>query len=178
MRITINLATRIYLDHRLLNRFGYCAITLLLALSGWNISRISSNMGEKSRLNAELTAIQNKLEPKPGGISETDVTRQKTRVRFYNEIIERKNTNWLNMLETFENNTPAGISLSLLAPEKNQGEWKLEGYAKTFAFVQQYLEKLEASKNFSNVLLLSHRNFISGDKAHGVQFTISCKVLF
>lgn len=177
MRFTINLATRTYLDHRLLNRLAFCAIAVLLVVAVWNISRVASNMGEQSRLNAEIAAIQSRVEAKPGGISEAEYSHQKARIRFYNEIIERKNAEWLDKLELFENVTPDGISLSLLSPGKKQEEWKLVGHARSFKVVQQYLEKLEASKNFSNVLLLSHQNMSSGEKVRGVQFTISCKVV-
>lgn len=177
MRFTINLATRIYLDHRVLNRLAYCAIAVLLAVAGWNIIRLSSYIGERSRLNAEITAIQNRLGAKPSGIAEADFARQKARIRYYNEIIERKSMNWLNVLESFENATPEGISLSLLSPDKKLDEWKLTGRARSFKMVPQYLEKLDASKNFSNVLLLSHQNIAAGEKARGVEFTISCKVL-
>jgi len=177
MRFTINLATRTYLDHRLLNRLGYCAIAVLLIIAVWNVNRVSSNMGELSRLNTEITTIRNRLGTKPAGISENEFSRQKTRIRFYNEIIERKSANWLSILELFENVTPEGISLSSLSQAKKQEEWKLDGRARSFKSVQQYLEKLEASKNFTNVLLLSHQNMTAGEKERGVQFTITCTVL-
>src|ERR1700681_4118992 len=101
MRFTINLATRTYLDNLLLNRIAYCSIAVLIVIAGWNVSRVSSNMGEQSRLNAEIAAIQSRIGTKPRGIAEADFSRQKTRIRFYNEIIERKSTNWLNLLELF-----------------------------------------------------------------------------
>lgn len=177
MRFSINLATRTYLDHRLLNFFALCAIAFLLAILGWNVTRVASNMGEKSRLQAEIVAIQARLGTKPGGISQTEFSHQKARIRFYNEIIERKSINWLNLLESFESVTPEGISMSSLSTDKKQEEWKLDGRARTFKSVQQYLEKLETSKHFSNILLLSHQNITTGESAHGVQFSISCKVL-
>lgn len=177
MRFTINLATRTYLDHRLLNRLGGCVIAVLLVIAGWNVNRVSSNMGELGRLNAEITAIQSKLGTKPGGVSEAEISSQKNRIRFYNGVIERKSTNWLNILGLFENATPEGISLSSLSRNDKQEEWKLDGRARSFKSVQQYLEKLEASKNFSNVLLLSHQKIDAGEKMSGVQFSITCKVL-
>jgi len=177
MRFTINIATRTYLDHRVLNRLAYFAIALLLVIVGWNVSRVLSNIGEQSRLNTEINSIQGRLGAKPNGISEAEFNRQKSRIRFYNEIIERKSINWLNILELFENATPEGISLASLSPGKDRGEWKLEGRARTFKVVQQYLEKMEASKNFSNILLLSHQNLIPGENMRGIQFTISCKVV-
>jgi type IV pilus assembly protein PilN len=177
MRFTINLTTRTYLDHRLLNIIAYFAIVLLLVLAVWNISRVSSNMGEQSRMSAEIAAIQGRLGAKPGGISETDSSRQKARIRFYNEIIDRKSVNWIALLEKFENATPDGISISTLSQDKGQGEWKLEGRARAFKSLQRYLERLETSENFSNVLLLSHQKLTIGEKMRGIQFTISCKVV-
>jgi Tfp pilus assembly protein PilN len=133
-------------------------------------------MGEQSRLNTEISAIQKELVTKTGTVSETDINRQKSNIRFYNELVERKNTKWLSLLDLFENTTPDGISLSSLVPDKNQENWKLEGRARSFKSVQKYLEMLESSKSFSNVLLLSHQNITAGAKTSGVQFSISCKV--
>lgn len=177
MRFTINLATRTHLDHRFLNRVSFCFIAVLFVIFTWNVIRVSSNIGEQSRLNAEIAAIQRRLGPKPNGIAETDISRQKAQIRFYNEIIERKSINWLNLLELFENSMPDGIALSSLTQGKKQEEWKLDGRARSFKAVQQYLEKLEASKNFSNILLLSHQNIVVGENMRGVQFSISCKVV-
>jgi Tfp pilus assembly protein PilN len=177
MRFTLNLATRTYLDHRLLNRIAFSVIAILIVIAVWNLSRVLSHMSEQNRLNAEISAIQSKLGTKPIGISEADFSRQKARIRFYNEIIERKSSNWISLLDMIENATPDGITLSSLSLVKKQDELKLVGSAKSFKVVQQYLEKLESSKNFSNVLLLSHKNMTAGEKVSGVQFTISCKVM-
>lgn len=176
MRFTINFATRTSLDHRLLNRLAFCAIAVLIVITGWNISRISSLTGEQNRLNTEIAAIQSRLGSKPNGISEADFSRQKAQIRFYNEIIERKSINWLNLLDVFEIVTPEGISLSSLSPGKKTDEWKLEGRAGSFEIVRKYIEALEASKNFSHVLLLSHQAVTLGDM-HGIQFTVSCTVV-
>lgn len=177
MRFTINLATRTYLDHRLLNRIAYCAITLLLLITAWNVNRVSSNMGEQSRLKAEISGAQSTLGAKPSGISEAELSRQKTQIRFYNEIIERKSKNWLNILELFENVTPEGIAMSSLMPDKKLEVFKIDGHARSFKVLQQYLEKLETSKNFSSIMLISHQNMVTGEKERGVKFSISCKVV-
>ena len=158
MRYTINLATRTYLDNRLINRIAFAVIALLFALTVWNSMDLAANMGEMSRLKTEITAIESKLGAKPGGISEAEFSRQKNRIRFYNEIIDRKSSNWLKKLELFEDSTPEGIALSSLTQDKKKDAWKLDGRAHSFKKVQQYVEKLEASKNFSDVLLLSHQN--------------------
>jgi Tfp pilus assembly protein PilN len=176
MRYSINLATRTHLDHRLINRITLVTIVILILIAGWNISRVASNLGELSRMNSEIGAIQSKLSAKPSGISEAEISNQKARIRFYNEIIARKSLNWLNILDSFEDVTPEGISLSSLTPGKDKEEWKLGGRARSFNAVQQYIEKLESAKSFSNILLLSHQNMVVGQNDHGVQFNISCRV--
>lgn len=177
MRFTINLATRTYLDHRMLNRIAFAVIAVLVVISGWNVSRVATNAGEQMRLNTEIAAFQGRLGSKGGGVSEVESNRQKGHIRFYNEILERKSKSWLALLELFEKSTPEGISLASLAPGKNPEEWQLEGRARSFKGVQLYLEKLESSKRFSNVMLLSHKTITVGEKSIGVQFAINCKVL-
>lgn len=177
MRFTINLATRTYLDHRLLNRLGGCAIALLLVITVWNVSRVSSNLGEQNRLKAEISKVRDRLGTGSGLVPEAEASRQKNRIRFYNRIIERKSTNWLGILESFENITPEGISLSSLTLDKKQEQWKLDGRARSFKAVQRYLEKLETSGVFTDVMLLSHQNITAGENMRGVQFAISCKVV-
>lgn len=178
MRFSINLATRTYLNQRLLNQISISVITMLVLLLGWNVMRISWNLGEQRRLASDIRALEESLNIRPGGVSEKDFTRQRAQIRFFNEIIDRKGTGWLNLLELVENATPDGVALAALTPGKKNGELKLDGRARSFAVVRKYVEKLEGSKSFSDVLLLSHQEMIVGENGHGVQFSISCKVKF
>lgn len=178
MRFTVNLATRTYLNHRLINQISAVVITLLILFLGWNITRISWNLGEQSRLVSEVKSLGESLNIRPDGVSEKDYNRQQSRIRFFNEVIDHKGVRWLNLLDLVENATPEGISLSVLKPGKKDGEFKLEGHARTFAVVRKYVEKLEEAKAFSNVLLLSHQEITVGENGRGVQFSISCMVQF
>ena len=177
MRYTINLATRTHIDHAQFSRIAYCAIVLLLIIAGWNVSRVSTTMGEVSRLTAEIEAIQTKNGIKAGSASEADMALQKKHVRFYNGILERRGVNWLAALDLIENATPDGIALSTLTPGKKQEEWLLEGHARSFKSVRQYLEKLEGTKGIAGVLLQSSQNMAAGEKSRGVTFSISCRIV-
>jgi len=178
MRFSINLATRTYIDTRLLNQIIGGLIAVLVLLLGWNVTRVATNLGEQQRLAAEVAVLEGRLKGKPGDVSEKEFKRQQVRIGLYNGIIDRKSVRWLSMLDLVESATPEGIALSVLAPGKKPGELKLEGRAKSFAAVRRYLETLEGTKSFSNVLLLSHQEFLLGEKGRGVQFAISCKVQF
>lgn len=176
MRYTINLATRTYLDHGRLNRLAYGAIVLLLVALAWNISRFASNMGEQKRLDTDIASLSGKSSGKVTSAPESEVQKQKALIRFYNEIIVRKSTDWLAVFDKIEEATPEGVALASLVPEKKNGEWKLDGRARSFKGVQVYLNKLESTGGITNVQLLSHQNIAAGEKAQGVQFLISCTV--
>lgn len=178
MRFSINLATRTYIDKRLLNQVCYGVLALLVVLLGWNITRASWNLGEQRRIDSEVRTLESRFNSKPGGVSDKDFTQQQSHIRFYNEIIDRKSRDWLKLLDHIERVTPDGISLAIVAQGKKKDELNLEGRAKTFASVRQYLERLEESREFTSVLLMSHQDLITGDKGRGVQFKISCKVQY
>jgi type IV pilus assembly protein PilN len=175
MYFSINLVTRTYLDRRLVNRIGAGIGAVLIIMLAWNISRVAWGVGELHRLRTDISAYENRLNSRPNGVSEKEYTRLLGSIKFYNEIIGRKSYNWMGLLEQLELVTPEGIALSSLAPEMKTGDIKIEGRAKSFAQVKQYLEKLEDSKVFTSILLLSHNAVAVGERTKGVQFVISCK---
>jgi Tfp pilus assembly protein PilN len=175
MRFTINIATRTHLDRKIVNRTGYAVLALLCILLAWNISRTFWSLGELRRLQTDNISYEQRLNSRPSGVSEKDFSRLLADIKFYNEIIGRKSFNWLGFLDQLEAATPEGIALTVVGPDRNKGELKIEGHARSFAMVRSYLEKLEDSKAYTSILLLSHSNITVGEKDKGVNFAISCK---
>ncbi len=175
MRFTINLATRAYLDHRKINRWFLLAGFLLVSLTAWQVISVSSGVGELNRLNGEIAAMEARLNSAPGGVSDKDFQGLLAQITFFNGIIDRKSYNWLALLDQVERATPEGISLSRLQPGGLSGELKIEGYARSFSQVRAYLERLEDSGAFSQILLLSHRDLEAGERQRGVVFALSCR---
>jgi type IV pilus assembly protein PilN len=176
MRFTINLATRTYLDHRLINRVMIASILLLTALSAWKVVSFCWNLGELERLKGDIASLEGRLSRHQAGVSEKEYNRQLTTIRFFNGIIEHKSNNWLSFLEQLENATPEGIALASLAPDPKTGMIKIEGRARNFDHVRLYLDRLYDSKAFSDILLLSHGDIAVGEKkTSGVKFVISLR---
>jgi hypothetical protein len=175
MRFTINIATRTYLDRKMVDRVSYAVLAILCILLAWNISRTFWSVGELRRLHVDNASYESRLNSRPSGVTEKDFTRLLSDIQFYNEILGRKSFNWLGLLDQLEGTTPEGIALSSLAPDRKTGELKIEGHARSFAQVRSYIEKLEDSKAYTSILLLSHSNVAVGEKAKGVNFAISCK---
>jgi len=175
MRFKINIATRTHIDRRMVNRAGYAVLTLLSVILAWNVSHTFGSLGELRRLQSENRSYERQLNSRPSGVSEKQYTSLLADITYFNEVIERKSFDWLGLLGTLEGGVPDGIALSSMAPDRKTGELKIEGFARNFAGVRSFVEKLEDSKAYASVLLLSHTNILVGEKEKGVRFTISCK---
>lgn len=175
MYFSINLATRTYLDRRLVNRIGAAICVVLLIMLAWNINRAASSFGELRRLRSDNSSFENRLSSRPSGVSEQEYSGLLSSIGFYNDIIRQKTFNWLGLLDKLELTTPEGIALSALTPDMKKGDIKIEGRAKNFAQLRLFLDKLEDSKDFTSILLLSNSELAVGERIKAVQFTISCK---
>ena len=94
-------------------------------------------------------------------------------------MIEKKSANWLNLLDRLEEVVPAGVALTQIEPDPKERLVKLTGAARSFANLRTLIENMEQSKNFSEVYLLSQSDAKKvGATQQGLQFAISCKVIY
>lgn len=175
MQFTINLVSKTYLDSRIVNRWCALIIVLLLIALSWNVYRTAWSAGEHRRLLTDISVLEGKFSQKAGDVSEKDFKQMTTTISYYNALIRKKSINWVGLLDQLEQVTPEGIALSVVQPDAKDKVLRIEGRAKNFKLVQSYLEKLEDSKYFTAVALLSHADIKSGERSNGVQFSISCK---
>lgn len=177
MRFTINIATKTHLDRRLAKQACSAVLALLLIITAFSLNRLLGDIIELRHIRDNKTDIENRLNSRPAGVSDKVYERLVTSMRFYNEIIERKCHNWLGLFDQLERATPEGIALISLSQDKNATDLKLEGHAKSFSALQSFLEKLENSRAFTNILLQSHHYLPSGDRGKALQFSITCRMV-
>lgn len=176
MRFTINLVTKTYLDDRLISRIGTVIIIILLSILMLNVYFSATIAGKIGRISTKIAEIESKFAKRPVGVSEKEFTELTAKISFYNSIIRKKSYNWLNILDQMEQVVPEGIAISSLRPDLKQQIIKIEGRAKNFKLVQIFIDKLNDSKVFTSVLLLSHSYEKNSDSSKAVQFVITCKV--
>jgi type IV pilus assembly protein PilN len=179
MRLTINLATRIYINTRRLNFFIAGAAILLTLLLLFNIGNVATDFGEIRRLTKETAALEGKARSaKSDVIPEKEYQTLLTRIRFANGIIEKKTFNWLALLDKLEVVVPDGIALASIEPNPKDGVLKLAGIAKSFGSLRKFMENLEDSKYFTEVYLVSQAEtqVLAGQK--GINFTVTAKALY
>jgi type IV pilus assembly protein PilN len=173
MRLTINLATRRYVNLRQLNLLLALAFAVAGALALYKVTEIAGNVAEISRLNSLGQAgVTREKGPQ---VSEAQLKTQAARISFANAAIDRKSTNWLALLDRLEEVVPAGVTLTEIIPDRGR-VLKLSGATRNFANLRALMENMEHSQHFSEVYLLSQSDAKVGLTQEGLLFHISCKV--
>ena len=181
MRLTINLATRYYVDSR---RFALSVMAVLLPLLLFlavNLSAIADNSGQMSRLEGALGGLD-KERPGHQSVAPGDYDALIARIRFANAVIDQKSRNWLLLLDRLEGVMPDGVSLSAIEvnPRESNADkaaLKLQAQAKNFSDMRQFVEQLEKSTFFSDVFLVNQRDVKVGATQKGLDFDVTCKVM-
>jgi len=173
MKLTINLATRRYVNLRQLNLLLLFGFALSGGLALFNGVAVARNASEISRIDGLIRGIDTRSGGVP--VSAAQLKAQGSRIRFANAIIEKKTVNWLSFLDYLEEVVPAGVTLTEITPDRMQ-QLKIRGVARTFGNLRTLLETMERSKNFSEVYLLSQSDTKVGLTQKGITFNLSCKV--
>ena len=179
MRLTINLATRIYINTRRLNLFIAGAATLLTLLLLFNISKVVTDFTEMHRLTKETAALEGKTRGAQSAVvPEKEYKALLARIGFANGIIEKKAFNWLALLDKLEGVVPDGIALASIEPNPKDSVLKLAGIAKSFGSLRKFMENLEDSQYFTGIYLVSQAETQVSAGQKGINFTITAKALY
>jgi type IV pilus assembly protein PilN len=179
MRLTINLATRFYINTRRLNFLIAGAVILLTLLLLFNVSNMATDFAEMRRLKDEMAALEGKTRSAQSAVvPDKEYQALLAKIRFANGIIENKTFNWLALLDKLEVVVPDGISLVLIEPIPKDGGLKLAGIAKNFGNLRKFMENLEDSKFFTEVYLVSQAETQVSTGQKGINFMITAKALY
>lgn len=180
MRFNINLATRTYINTKLLKILSAAAVLLFAALLFFNVRNIAVTAAEIKRVTSEIARSEDKSKPNEKAVSEKEYRALMDRIAFANSVIERKTYNWLALLDNLEQVVPDGVAISSIEPEPKGQGLKLSGIAKSFNNLRTFMEHLEDSKFFSDVYLANQTEAKLGDPklstAQGITFDLTCKV--
>jgi type IV pilus assembly protein PilN len=174
MRFTINLATRRYINQRAVSRSLAAVMLVAVITAGFNAYLILSNAREMGTVGDQLTASAGRYQ-KSTGVSEQEYNALLASISFVNNLLERKNREWLLIFDRLEGTVPDGVALTSLEPDMKDRLLKLKGEASSFGRLRKFVENMQGSSNFRDVTLESH----AVEKGEGdrpvVLFSISCR---
>lgn len=177
MKLTINLATRRYINMRRLNTGLAASLLILAALLVYQVREIAGNQVDINKIRTESAAASRGSAGEPA-VSPERLRELDAKIAFANELIARKTTNWMGLLDKLEGVVPPGVALSQVKPTVKDEKLQLTGVARNFAGLRSLLENMEQSPNFSEVYLLSQSEVKVGKAQQGLSFNISCKVSY
>jgi type IV pilus assembly protein PilN len=179
MRLTINLATRIYINKRRLNFFIACAFIILTLLLLVNGRKIAAGFGDKGRLDQGIKVLEGKArETKTSPVPEKEYQALLSSIKFANGIIEQKSFDWLMLFDRLESVVPEGIAIASIEPSPKDDGLKLAGMARNFANLRKFVENLEESNFFTEVYLVSQSNVQGPEGRNVTGFNIACKAKY
>ena len=175
MKLTINLATRRYINMRLLNGVLLTGFLLTAALLIFQVREVASNHAELGRLKNLSAASATRS---GATVSEAQLQALAGRIAFANTLIDKKALNWVRLLDHLEEVVPNGVSLTQIEPDLGKEQLKISGAARSFPNLRSFLENMEQSKNFSEVYLLAQTETKVGLTQTGINFSVTCKVSY
>jgi type IV pilus assembly protein PilN len=176
MHLTINLATRSYVDVRKLYLAIIVAGVLLLTVLFFTGAGLISDTAEVNRLTEEIAVLDGKQRTTEKAVSAKDYQALLDRIRFANSVIDKKSANWLQLLDRFETVVPDGITLTAIEPDSRDQTVKVSGVALNFKKIRTLVETMESSKDFSAVYLTGQTEIRVADRLKGMTFSLTCKV--
>ncbi|WP_298035954.1 PilN domain-containing protein [uncultured Desulfuromonas sp.] len=159
MKLTLNLASRTYVNRRALYTLYTVLLGALALVLVINLSYYIRLQGQSRQVKAHLAEVEAELESlkdgEGGKIRAEDFQRLEDQVAFANELLDKDSFRWTELLGRLEEVTIEGVSLRSIQPDYQTGSLNLRAAAKDVGILRDFLDSLIASPHFSYVYLLN-----------------------
>jgi type IV pilus assembly protein PilN len=157
MKISLNLADRIYVHRRGLHA-AYAAIgVVLLVLTLINTFHVLNHRRETVQLQERLDQLQQRsaeLQRETGDFNTAAYQRLVEEIAFANSILERDAFRWTDLLDRLELLVPEGVSLRSILPDHKNRALNITAVARGLDEMMLLLDRLAQSESLRNVYLL------------------------
>jgi len=186
MKISLNLATRTYVNRRKLIRC-YLLVALLLvlgALYGASVCLDGYNRNQALRAQIERVLLERKSLGGGGDFSLQPGERETLRqaVPFANQLLLADSFRWTALLGRLEELVPEGVAIRSLQPDYAKGDLSLTAVALGVDELRRFLDALSVAEGFEKSYLLSQSFVKAGGKDSReqplLQFSINIREVF
>ena len=167
--IQTNLATRPFYNERSVHLVLLLVAILVLAATAFNVTRIvrlsssdtrlstetSRNEARTAELRTEAARLRGAVDPKQIEIASSDA-------RQANDLIDRRTFSWTELFNRFESTLPDDVRLTAVRPRLDRVRgivMTVAVVAKSVDDVHQFVERLEATGAFSELLAHEEERF-------------------
>lgn len=182
MQSKLNLASRIYVNRQALY-LSYAVLTAVLLLILVVQVRYLLLMSHQQQLlgqrSDELRQQLGISAAATSGPTEEEFNQLLGQIAFSNKLIARDSFQWTGLLGQLEEVLPADVRISDIRPDFQQSTLDITAQARTVADLRSFIDRLNESSSFSEVLLLSQAEQPvadkSGPEAALIVFTLKVK---
>lgn len=168
MKLSINLATRTYINRHALRTAILTAISALvvwLVVGGSLLAREASYLSDLQDKIASLESQRTELRAQDGvDVSPVALERRWKEVEFINHLLERDSYRWTELLDNLETQAFSGVVIKSVSPNFKKGSLELNGYARELRHLRRFIDNLIEADEFKEVYLLSQSQEIIKDR--------------
>lgn len=185
MKVTLNLASRRYINRRALNQLGMLIILLLMVILTFQVrgyfQRRSQVQDYQKNLAEMSQEYQQLLGETPRSLSPQQVEVQKIEFHKAEELLQRDAFRWTALFDRMEKRLPSGVSITSFNPDYKSKKLSLVGVAKNLPDLQELLKNLH--KDSFTQVFLQNQNQVTvsdgqGGKTNALSFNVTLEGVF
>ncbi len=172
-RFNLNLSGRRFPRYRGTNLMLTGVLVLILVFSVWQVAGFQDYTARVSELNrreqallVESEHLGDRIEELDQRLGRPDVQAQIQEIQFLDQVIERKNFSWMQLLEQIEIVIPRDVHLTSLVPQVRREDAvfvQMEARGRSIDSLSEFIARMEASAAFRNVVVsLEERDTVQG----------------
>jgi Tfp pilus assembly protein PilN len=156
-----NLSTRPFYNERAVHWAIGVAFAAIVALTVFNVTRVVSLSARQGTLSAEVQREESRIQQLNaqaakvrGSIDQKALARVIASAKEANAIIDSRTFSWTELFNHLEDTVPTGVMLTSVRPRiiKDELHVTLTVLGREVEQIDEFIEKLEATGAFSNVL--------------------------
>ena len=185
MKISLNLADRIYINRRALLA-GYAVVgTVMLLLLVMNSVFLLNSHRDLADMQERLTLLQDRsaaLQGGTGDFSQVAYQQMLSDIEFANSILKKDAFRWTELLNHLETLVPEGVALRSILPDHKNRALNITAVARSLDEMTLLLDQFAQSETLRNVYLLRQEKAkitdLGGREREGVQFSLLVREAF
>lgn len=174
MKLTLNLASRPYVNRSLLYATYGGLLVVLLLLALLNLYNYLRGRQEEARLQERIAELQRGSAPASTGepYSAQEHEGLRRRILLANAILERDSARPSALFERLERQLVDGVRLATVQPDGKGRSVRLGGNAADVATLRRFLDRLVATQGDARVYILQQSQRKGADGPEGIDFAI------
>jgi Tfp pilus assembly protein PilN len=186
MKLSLNLASRSYINRRPLYAFYAVLLAALIVMLGLNVSYYFRTQAQAGQLRVRMDQLNQTLAKEHSGrtvkFTQAEYDSLLKEIAFANGILKKDSFRWTELLNHLEKVVPDGVRIRGIEPNFKENVLNLTGVARKVEDLQVFLDHLIQSPNFREAYLMQQSRTTFKDKSgrerEAVNFTIVLKGVF